>query len=81
VLDALVKKGMPRFDAYRTIQRIAFDATKKGIHFLDALIKDKEISSVLNSNELKTVFNPKNHLSASGKIIGNMAKIVRNACK
>jgi adenylosuccinate lyase len=81
VLDALVKKGMPRFDAYRTIQRIAFDATKKGIHFLDALSKDKEISSVLNSNELKTVFNPKNHLSASGKIIGNMAKIVRNACK
>lgn len=81
VLDALVKKGMPRFNAYRTIQRIAFDATKKGVHFLDALSKDKEISSVLNGNELKTTFNPKNHLSASGKIIANIAKIVNKACQ
>lgn len=79
VLDALIKKGMPRFDAYRAIQRIAFDATKKGIHFLDALSKDKEIASVLNSNELKTIFNPRNHLAASGRIIDNIEKLVNKS--
>ena len=81
VLDALVKKGVPRFDAYRAIQRIAFDSTKKGNHFLDALGKDKEVSSRLSSNELKAIFNPKSHLSASGKIIDNVAKIVRETCR
>jgi len=81
VLDALVKKGMPRFDAYMIIQKIAFDATKKGTHFLDVLSKDKEISSKLNSNELKAIFNPKSHLASSGKIIDGIAKIVRKTCK
>jgi adenylosuccinate lyase len=81
VLDALVKKGMPRFSAYRAIQRIAFDATKKGIHFLDALTNDKEISSKLTNNELKGIFNPKNQLSASSKIIDNVTKIVKEVCK
>ena len=81
VLDALVKKGVPRFDAYRAIQRIAFDSTKKGNHFLDALGKDKEVSSRLSSNELKAIFNPKSHFSASGKIIDNVAKIVRETCR
>lgn len=81
VLDAMVKKGVPRFDAYRAIQRIAFDSTKKGIHFLDALGKDKVVSSRLSSNELKVIFNPKSHLSASGKIIDNVAKTVRETCR
>lgn len=81
VLDALVKKGMARFEAYRAIQRIAFNAREKGIHFLDALSNDKEITSVLNYKELKSVFNPKNHLAASGKIIDNISKMVRKVCK
>jgi len=72
---------MPRFDAYMIIQKIAFDATKKGTHFLDVLSKDKEISSKLNSNELKAIFNPKSHLASSGKIIDGIAKIVRKTCK
>ncbi|MEM2761044.1 MAG: adenylosuccinate lyase [Nitrososphaerales archaeon] len=80
VLDVLVKKGKPRFDAYRAIQRIAFDATKKDIHFLDALNRDKELSSMLSTNELKAIFNPKNHLSASGVIIDNVAKMVKETC-
>ncbi len=81
VLEALVKKGMPRFDAYRAIQRIAFDTTKKGTYFLDALTNDKEISSKLNNNELKGIFNPKNQLSASSKIIDNVTKMVKEVCK
>lgn len=81
VLDALIKKGMPRLQAYRTIQTIAFDATKKEIHFFVALRNDKEISSILNNDELKVIFNPNNHLAASYKIINNVVKFVRKTYK
>ena len=80
VLDALVKKGMPRFEAYRALQRIAFGAAENDIHFLDALSSDKEISSKLSREELKAIFNPKNHLAASAQIIDGVTKIVKEVC-
>ncbi len=80
VLDALVKKGMPRLDAYRTIQRIAFDASAKDLQFLDALGRDQQVSSRLSGAELKTIFDPKNHLAASARIIDGVAKLVNQVC-
>ena len=80
VLYALIKGGMTRFDAYRTVQRIAFASTKKGTHFLDALRKDKKISAILKDQELKALFNPKNHLAASARIIEGITKKVRETC-
>ena len=81
VLDALVKKGMPRFDAYRALQQTAFGAEEKSIHFLDALSSDKEISSKLSREELKAIFNPKNHLAASAQIIDSVTKMVKEVCR
>ena len=34
VLESLVKKGIPRINAYRDIQRIAFAAKESGKHFI-----------------------------------------------
>jgi adenylosuccinate lyase len=81
VLDALVKKGMPRFDAYRALQQTAFGAAEKDIHFLDALSNDKVISSKLGKEELKAIFNPKNHLAASAQIIDDITKMVKEVCR
>ncbi|HLG36572.1 MAG TPA: lyase family protein, partial [Nitrososphaera sp.] len=81
VLDALVKKGIARFDAYREIQRVAFAALESGEHFLDAASKDNKISNHLTRQELKAIFEAKNHLAASGKIIDNVAKTVTNIAK
>jgi adenylosuccinate lyase len=81
VLEALVKKGIARFEAYRDIQRVAFAALKSGEHFFDAASNDKGISKHLSKQELAAIFQAKNHLAASGKIIDNIAKIVRNAIK
>jgi adenylosuccinate lyase len=77
VLDALIKKGMARFDAYRTVQRVAFSASEKNMHFLDALNADREVSSALSYSELKAIFNPKKHLASSTKIINNVGRTVR----
>ena len=81
VLDALVNKGIARFDAYRDIQRVAFAALESGEHFLDAVSMDSNISNHLTKQELKAIFEAKNHLAASGKIIDNVVKNVRNTTK
>src|SRR5918999_1360462 len=46
VLEALMKKGIPRFEAYREIQGAAFKALKNGEHFLEAINKDPNLKKV-----------------------------------
>lgn len=74
ILDALIKKGIPRFEAYRNIQRIAFSAQKSREPFVESLARDPAIARYLTIEELKDIFNPKNHLSASSNIIDNVEK-------
>ena len=81
MLDALIKKGVARFDAYRDIQRVAFSALESGEHFFDAACRDRNISTRLSKQELAAIFDAKNHLAASGRIIENSARIVMNATK
>ena len=77
LLEALVKKGIPRFSAYRDIQRIAFNALENGQDFHDIVMKDPSILKKLTIAELKKIFNPSNHLSASEKIITNVSNGVK----
>ena len=81
VLEALVKKGVARFEAYRDIQRVAFAALESGDYFFDSASKDKNISKHLSKQELAAIFEAKNHLAASSSIIDNVAKMVRHAVK
>jgi adenylosuccinate lyase len=81
ILEALVKKGIPRFEAYRNIQRIAFASQERKEHFYHAINEDPSISEILSSVELKAIFDAKNHLSASSSIIDHVAKIVDNTNK
>lgn len=72
VLELLISKGIPRFKAYRDIQRIAFKTIETNEHFYDSLVRDEEISTNIDKDELKSIFNPVNQLSASSKIIDNI---------
>jgi adenylosuccinate lyase len=76
VLDNLIRKGIPRFDAYRNIQRIAFSALERGESFIDAIRKDPDVSKQLTSEELIKIFQPDSHFAASSIIIQNVAKSV-----
>ncbi|MGI0089279.1 MAG: adenylosuccinate lyase [Nitrosopumilaceae archaeon] len=80
VLDVLIKKGVPRFKAYRDIQRVAFATSDSGIDFLHAVKKDKAISSHLNVKEIERIFTPENHLGASGTIIKNVYNTAKKTC-
>ena len=81
VLEALIKKGIPRFEAYRDVQRVAFDAHKKGIGYLDAIKNDKIISTNLSSKEIESIFVAEKHLGASLAIIDNVSSHVRANAK
>jgi adenylosuccinate lyase len=81
VLEALIKKGVARFEAYRDIQRVAFSALESGDYFFDSASKDKSISKHLSKQELAAIFEAKNHLAASRRIIDNVAKMVRHTVK
>lgn len=77
VLEALVNKGAARFEAYRDIQRIAFSAIESGEHFLNAVSRDAGVSKLISPKELAEIFQPRSHLAASGRIVDNVAELVR----
>ena len=81
VLEALIKKGISRFSAYRDVQRVAFATRDKEIQFFDALRNDKKISAKLSEKEIKSIFTPENHFGASFTIINNVNKTVQKTCK
>jgi len=81
VLEALVKKGVPRFEAYRDIQRVAFAALESGEQFSDAVSKDGNIAKHLTRKEVADIFRPKSHLAASEKIIESVARLVKEKCR
>jgi adenylosuccinate lyase len=81
VLEALIKKGIPRFVAYRDVQRVAFEAKDKGLQYKDAIKADKAFSSNLTEKEIDSIFSPEKHLGASSIIINNVNKSVTKNCK
>ncbi len=81
VLEALIKKGVPRFIAYRDVQRVAFEAKDKEMQYIDAIKKDKVISSKLSSKEIDVIFKPEKHLGASKIIIQGVNKSVNKIVK
>jgi len=81
VLEALIKKGVPRFVAYRDVQRVAFEAHDSGMDYIDAVRGDESISSKLTDSEIDRIFLPESHLGASRQIITNVNNTVQRACK
>lgn len=81
VLEALVNKGVARFEAYRDIQRVAFSALESGEQFADAVSADRSIAKYLSKKEITAIFRAENHLAASGKIVDNVAKLVKEKCR
>jgi adenylosuccinate lyase len=78
VLQLLISRGIPRFEAYRDIQRMAFRATETKEHFLKVLSEDESINKNIPKGELNLVFNPHNQLSASHQIIDNVLEKAEN---
>ena len=79
VLQALIKKGVPRMDAYRDVQRVAFAAAASGEDYLGALRADPSVSSRLGPGELGSIFDARRHLGASRAIIRRVRRTAARA--
>jgi len=76
VLDALIKKGVPRMEAYRDVQRVAFAASAAGTDFAAAVTSDAAISSRLSAAEVAAIFTPERRLGAAPAIIDSVCRSV-----
>jgi adenylosuccinate lyase len=63
VMLALIKKGMKREDAYRTVQVCAMEAWKKGKDFQALLGRDGEVRKYLDEEELVRCFDLDRHFA------------------
>ena len=77
VLEALIRKGVPRFEAYRDVQRVAFEAKDRDVVYSDAIKNDRAFSSKLTNHEIDKIFSPEKHLGASHVIISSVYKTVK----
>ena len=73
VMDALIKKGVSRFEAYRSVQQVAFRAADMHIHFREAVAADDTITKTLDRPAIDEIFVAASHLGASHEIIHGVA--------
>ena len=78
ILESLVRKGIPRIEAYMDIQRVAFQAKDNGKQFIQAIKDDTVLSKYFSEMELNDLFNPKQHFASGIKIIENVSSTVCN---
>lgn len=74
VMTKLVEKGMGRGDAHELVRKCSHKASDNDKDLLTTLLEDKNVSKLLEMNELEEVINPKNYLGASDKIVDNIVK-------
>ena len=78
ILESLVRKGIPRIEAYMDIQRIAFEGKDKGKQFIQAIKEDSVLSKYFSEMELNDLFTPEQHFASGIKIIEKVSSTVRN---
>jgi adenylosuccinate lyase len=69
VLLALVRKGISRTDAYRWVQRNAMQAWSERGQFIELLRQDKDITGVMNDEEIKGIFDLNQHLKYVNQVM------------
>lgn len=77
VLEAMIRKGVPRITAYENVQRVAFEASRTGTPYDHAIKSDKAVSAILDAREVDRIFDPARHLGASARIIAGVDRMVR----
>lgn len=81
VLESLIRKGVPRIEAYRDVQRVAFLARDNGMEYIDAIKRDRAFTSRLTDREIDAIFLAEGHLGASPRIIANVCRTVRSTVR
>jgi adenylosuccinate lyase len=76
VMIALVRKGLGRQEAHKTVREIAMEAREQGIHLRDALAKDAAVKAKFTVAELDDVMDPAKYTGSAGEIVDHTLEIV-----
>ena len=68
ILLELVTKGVTRNEAYDLVQRAAFIAKKDEIDFIDSLLADNDIRSILGAKAIEEMFDIKYYIRSVDRI-------------
>ncbi|MCF7870505.1 MAG: adenylosuccinate lyase [Candidatus Omnitrophica bacterium] len=68
ILTELMKKGLPRMDAYDLIQNISLEVINNNSNFKEEIFKNKRIKNILDEKILNKIFDPYSYLSNIDKI-------------
>jgi len=74
VMSRLIEKGLQRQKARELSLADASSAVKKNMSYLDALMKDREITRLLTKDEIKELCDPRSNMGKSREIIERIAK-------
>ncbi|MGC8849475.1 MAG: adenylosuccinate lyase, partial [Candidatus Bathyarchaeia archaeon] len=69
IAGALVEKGMGRQEAHEVVRKCSMEAYTKGITFKEALLKNPEVSSKLNPEEIEKLLDPDTYLGVAIELV------------
>ncbi len=75
ILLKLIDKGMSRENAYALVQGAALKAWEEEGSFLDNLLKEKEITDIINKENIRKLFDVSYHLKYTKTIIDRLKEI------
>jgi adenylosuccinate lyase len=78
IMDALIKKGIPRSRAHELLRKAALKALTEKIRYSEAILVDKKLGALLDKKEISKLFKPQRCLAASKEIIANVVKHVES---
>lgn len=77
VMTALVKKGMNRQEAHELLRRLSAKSQSENVAFLDVLLEDDTVCSLLSRKEAEEALNPRNYLGTAVKQVEMMIEKTR----
>jgi adenylosuccinate lyase len=69
IMSALVTKGMPRQEAHKLLQQVAFESEDKGKKFEELLLNNPAIGKYLAKAEVSAALDPKSYLGMSRELV------------
>lgn len=72
IMIELTLRGVGRQDAHEIVRSAAMKSVEENIHFKEALLADKELAAVLNSQELENLINPYKYIGTAVEQVENL---------
>jgi len=69
IMGALVRKGLPRQEAHRLLQQMAFESEDTGRKFEDVLVGNSVVKKYLTADEIHSALDPKGYLGMSRELV------------